>query len=157
MTNNFKKDINIPSKEIIVEFSDGYCIVLENNKISMRKNVFTKLQIVFGKRTNELLEFVKELYLNKKAKEQECKELNLTNERLVAKKYALNEEILRLEKQVIQYKQALDEIENYVRDNSDFDKSDKLTSNTGAYDILEIINKAKKGGGIMTDKELKNN
>lgn len=41
------------------------------------------------------------------------------------------------------YKQALDEIENYVRDNSDFDKSDKLTSNTGAYDILEIINKAK--------------
>ena len=25
MTNNFKKDINIPSKEIIVEFSDGYC------------------------------------------------------------------------------------------------------------------------------------
>lgn len=42
------------------------------------------------------------------------------------------------------YKQALDEIENYVRDNSDFDKSDKLTSNTGAYDILEIINKAKE-------------
>lgn len=42
------------------------------------------------------------------------------------------------------YKQALDEIENYVRDNSDFDKSDKLTSNTGAYDILDIINKAKE-------------
>ena len=41
------------------------------------------------------------------------------------------------------YKKALDEIENYVRDNSDFDKSDKLTSNTGAYDILEIINKEK--------------
>ena len=41
------------------------------------------------------------------------------------------------------YKQTLDEIENYVRDNSDFDKSDKLTSNTGAYDILEIINKEK--------------
>ena len=41
------------------------------------------------------------------------------------------------------YKRALDEIENYVRDNSDFDKSDKLTSNTGAYDILEIINKTK--------------
>lgn len=41
------------------------------------------------------------------------------------------------------YKQALDEIENYVRDNSDFDKSDKLTSNTGAYDILDIISKVK--------------
>lgn len=46
-------------------------------------------------------------------------------------------------KDMYKYKQALDEIENYVRDNSDFDKSDKLTSNTGAYDILEIINKAK--------------
>lgn len=46
-------------------------------------------------------------------------------------------------KEAEKYKQALDEIENYVRDNSDFDKSDKLTSNTGAYDILEIINKAK--------------
>lgn len=40
---------------------------------------------------------------------------------------------------------ALDTIERYVRDNSDFDKSDKLTSNTGAYDILEIINKSKVG------------
>ena len=48
-----------------------------------------------------------------------------------------------LQKQLESYKQTLDEIENYVRDNSDFDKSDKLTSNTGAYDILEIINKAK--------------
>ena len=44
-----------------------------------------------------------------------------------------------------QYKQALDDIANYVRDNSDFDKSDKLTSDTGAYDILDIINKAKDG------------
>lgn len=38
-----------------------------------------------------------------------------------------------------QYKQALIEIENYVRDNCDFDKSDKLISNTGAYDILKMI------------------
>lgn len=43
------------------------------------------------------------------------------------------------------YKQALNEIENYIRDNSDFDKSDKLTSSSGAYDILDIINKAKVG------------
>ena len=42
------------------------------------------------------------------------------------------------------YKQALDEIENYIRDNSDFDKSDKLTSSSGAYDILDIINKTKE-------------
>lgn len=38
---------------------------------------------------------------------------------------------------------ALEEIEEYVRDNSDFDRSDILTSGTGAYDILDIINKAK--------------
>lgn len=48
-------------------------------------------------------------------------------------------------KQLKRKEQALDEIENYVRDNSDFDKSDKLTSDTGAYDILDIINKAKDG------------
>lgn len=71
MTDNFEKDINVPSKEIIGKFSDGYCIVLENNEISIRENVFTKLQIVFGKRTNELLEFVKELYLDKKVRERE--------------------------------------------------------------------------------------
>ena len=42
------------------------------------------------------------------------------------------------------YKKALEDIEIYVRDNSDFDKSYKLTSNTSAYDILEIINEVKE-------------
>lgn len=53
---------------------------------------------------------------------------------------------------------ALDEIENYVRDNSDFDKSDKLTSNTGAYDILEIINKENNGktNSVIKESTLKN-
>lgn len=44
------------------------------------------------------------------------------------------------------YRKVLEEIEEYVRDNSDFDKSDILTSKTGAYDILNIINKAKGEG-----------
>ncbi len=35
-----------------------------------------------------------------KRKEQECEEINLTNERLVAEKYTLNEEILRFNKKV---------------------------------------------------------
>lgn len=82
MTDNFEKDINVPSKEIIIKFSDGYCIVLENNEVSIRENVFTKFRIVFGKRTNELLEFVKELYLNKKAKEQECEKINQALEKI---------------------------------------------------------------------------
>lgn len=79
-----------------------------------------------------------------KAKEEECEEL----ETMVAEAeeapicfHCDEEPCIRQERD--KYKQALDEIENYVRDNSDFDKSDKLTSNTGAYDILEIINKAK--------------
>lgn len=59
-------------KQIIVTFSDGYCIVLENNKVSIRENDFTKYRIVVGDRTNELLEFVKDTYLQLKAKEQEC-------------------------------------------------------------------------------------
>lgn len=80
-------------------------------------------------------------YKQLKRKEQECEELK---EHLNQAQY-LSEGTLRLysERQNIKCKQALDEIENYVRDNSDFDKNDKLTSNTGAYDILEIINKAK--------------
>ena len=45
------------------------------------------------------------------------------------------------------YCKALEDIENYVRDNSDFDKSDMLTSKTGAYDILDIINKVRGNNG----------
>lgn len=88
------------------------------------------------------------------AKEQECEELK--KEKAEIKKYlGISSKTIMQRLEELQefkdelsiseynYKQALDEIENYVRDNSDFDKSDKLTSNTGAYDILEIINKAK--------------
>lgn len=138
MTDNFEKDINVPSKEIIVKFSDGYCIVLENNEISMRENEFTKLQIVFGKQTNELLEFVKELYLNKKVKEQECEEINLTNERLVAEKYIMNEEILKL-------KQALDEIEQNIKDYcknmcmAETRETCEICQNTEVLDIIDEV------------------
>lgn len=71
-----------------------------------------------------------------KRKEQECKNLEeeLRGCRIGIKDISIeNTEICKISEK---YKQAIDEIENYVRDNSDFDKSDKLTSNTGAYDIL---------------------
>lgn len=82
-----------------------------------------------------------------KRKEQECEELKReiafgNNGKLSDKIRAIVFKDLNDENS--KYKQALDEIQNYVRDNSDFDKSDELTSNTGAYDILEIINKAKE-------------
>ena len=68
---------------------------------------------------------------------QECEEL---------KAYAQRQENQREEyyKEYLKKDKALEEIEGYVRDNSDFDKSDTLTSKTGAYDILDIINKAKE-------------
>lgn len=79
-----------------------------------------------------------------KRKEQECKNLEeeLRGCRIGIKNISIeNTEICKISEK---YKRAFDEIENYVRDNSDFDKSDKLTSNTGAYDILDIINKVKE-------------
>lgn len=113
MTDDFKKDINVPSKEIIIKFSDGYCIVLENNEVSIRENAFTKYCIEYGKQTNELLEFVKELYLDKKAKEQECEELKReiafgNNGKLSDKIRAIVFKDLNAENS--KYKQALDEI-----------------------------------------------
>ena len=67
-----------------------------------------------------------------------------TSEEWRIKAESLNE---KLELRNTCYHKALEEIEGYVRDNSDFDKSDTLNSKTGAYDILDIINKA-KGEGI---------
>ncbi len=93
-----------------------------------------------------------------KRKEQECEEINLTNERLVAEKYTLNEEILRLKKKKEenekfyltkyankdsyclelehernQYKQALDKIKQYrVAEINDEDEEENDT-------ILNII------------------
>lgn len=87
-----------------------------------------------------------------KRKEQECKNLEeeLRGCRIGIKDISIEStEICKISEKC---KQALDEIENYVRDNSDFDKNDKLTSNTGAYDILEIINKAKEYKTMNTNE-----
>ena len=62
-------------KQIIKKFSDNHCLVLENNQISLREDEITAYRIVLGKSTNELLEFVKDIYLQLKAKEEECKRL----------------------------------------------------------------------------------
>lgn len=105
-------------------------------------------------------------YKQLKLKEQECEKINLTNERLVAEKYKLNLIIGRLleasgydtntasaedfedvyeqmryeQQQLNQYKQALDEIEEFCVIYSD---------NPDAYEtvykhILNIINKVKE-------------
>lgn len=65
-------------KQIIKKFSDNHCLVLENNQISLRENEFTAYRIILGKSTNELLEFVKDTYLQLKAKKRECDKLKQT-------------------------------------------------------------------------------
>lgn len=62
-------------KQIIKQFSDGYCLVLEDDVVTLREDEFTKYRIVLGSKTNELLKFVKDTYLQLKAKEQECERL----------------------------------------------------------------------------------
>lgn len=76
-------------------------------------------------------------------KEQECEEINLTNERLIAEKYVMNEGILK-------YKQALDEIEKIANKQRKFDLTGKtplapaINEVGGDFiDILDIINEVK--------------
>lgn len=76
-------------KQIIKKFSDNHCLVLENNQISLRENEFTAYHILLGKSTNELLEFVKDTYLQLQAKEQELKEIC----KAFDIEYAIDEEI----------------------------------------------------------------
>lgn len=68
---------------------------------------------------------------------------HICDEHLASQFWVVFNQLKRKEQQLKKYKQAFNEIENYILENSDFDKSDKLTSNTGAYDILEIINEVK--------------
>ena len=71
-----------------------------------------------------------DLYKQLKRKEQECEEINLKNERLVAEKYTMNEEILK-------FRQALDEIEKYL------DAQQKYFDGEDYHNLLDIINKVK--------------
>lgn len=69
---------------------------------------------------------------------------HICDKHLASQFWIIFKQLKHKEQELEKYKQTLDEIKNYIQNNSDFDKSDKLTSNTGAYDILEIINKANK-------------
>lgn len=116
---------------------NAHCKFFEGQTGLCQAKEFTKCNPVNCKLyTIDELSTILELQDKLKRKENECEELK--------------QELQELEKDCPKrcksdkYKEALDEIENYVRDNSDFDKNDKLTSNTGAYDILEIINKVKE-------------
>lgn len=74
-----------------------------------------------------------DLHQQLKRKGQECKEINLTNERLVTEKYTMNEKILKLN-------QALDKIEKIVIEANSISSldSDEIRQ------IRNIINKIKE-------------
>ena len=137
-------------KQIIKTFSDGYCLVLHENGVSLRENNYTKLQIVVGAKTNELFEFVKELYLDNKAKEQECEKLKKRLESFqkdYSKLYQVVEnkgyikELDQLKAENKKLKQTLDEIEKtclFKIENRQF-----VLPNVWQH-FLNIINKAKE-------------
>lgn len=92
-----------------------------------------------------------------KRKEQECEEINLTNERLVAEKYTLNEEILKLKEQLnniqddclcfndCSYKQCdkgrIDKYEQALKNiNSFLNLSEGKSNNYRLMKIRDIIN-----------------
>ena len=97
-------------KQIIKKFSDNHCLVLENNQISLREDEITAYRIVLGKSTNELLEFVKDTYLQLKHKEQKCEELISQRD-----KFEFGNNILEHERN--KYKQTLTEIKE-IAENS---------------------------------------
>lgn len=87
-------------------------------------------------RVNRMIEEKYNLARECEALKKECEELKAYAQRQENQRETYYKELLKKDK-------ALEEIEEYVRDNSDFDKSNILTSKTGAYDILNIIDKAK--------------
>lgn len=97
------EDLLMTDKQIIKKFSDNHCLVLENNQISLRENEFTAYRIVLGKSTNELLEFVKDTYLQLKAKEQECD--GLTTDTVY-----LRDRVGKLERAILRRNEQLDQL-----------------------------------------------
>jgi hypothetical protein len=125
----FDKIDKLQSKEQLSLNQSQVIITLRNNlNVNKQKNA-NLLQ------ENEELKKQLDKYLNQE--EEEIRQLNNDNklDDILESIKKANEQLEKESK----YKQALIEIEDYVRDNCDFDKSDKLISDTGAYDILEMI------------------
>lgn len=110
-------------KEIIKKFSDNHCLVLENNQISLREDEIMAYRIVLGKSTNELLEFVKDTYLQLKTKERECEVLQISDNEAretVAELKAECEELKKKVKELHQGWMDCDKESNLQEANSEF-------------------------------------
>ena len=81
---------------------------------------------------NKLMKEVDEL-------RQECEELK--KQLKTSEKWRINAESLneKLDINNTRYRKALEEIEEYIYNNTDFDINDSIQSKTAGYDILQII------------------
>ena len=73
-------------------------------------------------------------------KTQECEELLKENQQL---RNSLSDSLMfkftGQENETNRYRKALEEIEEYIYNNTDFDVNDSIQSKTSGYDILQII------------------
>ena len=71
---------------------------------------------------------------------QECEELKEENQQL---RNNLSDSLMfrftSQDKQINRYRKALEEIKEYIYNNTDFDVNDSIQSKTAGYDILQII------------------
>ena len=74
------------------------------------------------------------------SKTQECEELLKENQQL---RNSLSDSLMfkftGQENETNRYRKALEEIEEYIYNNTDFDVNDSIQSKTSGYDILQII------------------
>lgn len=130
-----KEKIIIDRVDVLKE-KINMCFILLLNKLETPETIE---QTIY----EHLDAFVKEWNTQLARKTQECEKLKDKFKKFFGIDNQECWDIAFLKDENARYRKALEEIEEYVRDNSDFDKSDILTSKTGAYDILNIINKAK--------------
>lgn len=72
-------------------------------------------------------------------KTQEYEELKAYTQRQENQRETYYKEFLKLSQECDRYRRALEEIEEYIYNNTDFDVNDSIQSKTSGYDILQII------------------
>lgn len=125
------------TKEIIIK--NAHCKFFEGQTGLCRVKEFTKCNPVNCKSyTIDELSTISELQQKLKEKEQECEELKSEN-------FTFEELIKTQEELIDNYKQALDEIEKFIKNQLDGFGNDVYSMHKSAINnIQDIINKAKR-------------
>lgn len=135
---NFNENFTQEKEQIIIDGVEvlkekiNMCFILLLNKLETPETIE---QTIY----EHLDAFVKEWNTQLARKTQECEELKKqveTSEKWRIKAESLNE---KLDLKNTYYRKALEEIEEYIYNNTDFDINDSIQSKTAGYDILQII------------------